>query len=189
MARFFARRRFVSILLVALIITLVGLLTLQAKIASAAPTRAVSSAQVAAKTLSFHIAFAQKFAQITCPVGNASTTFCLSVTGIAEHHEFDGAQFARAAFLTGVLDPSSPACNPASTNGTLMTADGDTITFTAHGTYCKDVEIAAYIFVITGGTGKFQGASGSGIISVPPFTGPGVGSETWDGTVTLPIKK
>jgi hypothetical protein len=189
MTRFLSHRLFVSIVFAALVISTVALLTVHSEIASAASKGVVSSSLTTSKTVSFHITFAQKFAQITCPVGTASTTFCLSVTGVAEHHQFDGAKFARTAFLTGVLDPSSPACNPASTNGTLTTNDGDTLTFVAHGTYCKDVQIAAYILVITSGTGKFQGASGSGIISVPPFTGPGIGSEIWDGTLTFPVKK
>ena len=189
MTRFLSRHLFTSIVFATLIVSTVGLLTIHAKIASAAPNGVVSPSVTASKTVSFHIAFAQKFAQITCPVGTSTTTFCLSVTGVAEHHQFDNAKFSRTAFLTGVLDPSTPACNPASTNGTLTTDDGDSITFIAHGTYCKDVQIAAYIFVIIAGTGKFQGVSGSGIISVPPYTGAGVGSETWDGSITFPGKK
>jgi hypothetical protein len=49
-----------------------------------------------------------------------------------------------------------------------------------------------YVFVVTGGTGRFAGATGDGTWHVPPptvfdpATGIGSGSEFFDGTLTLP---
>jgi hypothetical protein len=48
-----------------------------------------------------------------------------------------------------------------------------------------------YVFVVTGGTGRFAGASGNGTGDVPPpevfdpVTGSGSGAEFFDGVITL----
>ena len=50
-----------------------------------------------------------------------------------------------------------------------------------------------YVFIVTGGTGRFKGATGIGTWHVPPpavfdpATGDGSGSEFFDGVISLPL--
>jgi hypothetical protein len=49
-----------------------------------------------------------------------------------------------------------------------------------------------YVFLVTGGTGQFAGATGNGAWDVPPpttfdpTTGSGSGTEVFQGTISLP---
>ncbi|HEX6800075.1 MAG TPA: hypothetical protein VF116_20350 [Ktedonobacterales bacterium] len=80
-------------------------------------------------------------------------------------------------------------CAPETRNTTLTAANGDTITMYGTGfTQCSPTSNeASDKYTITGGTGRFQGASGSGSESnTHTFTGPGVGvaSVTYSGDIS-----
>ncbi len=66
-------------------------------------------------------------------------------------------------------------CGPIRKEGALTAANGDQLTIRATGTFCFTNTIAAYVFTITGGTGRFEGAGGDGVWYVPAPT-------TFDGT-------
>jgi hypothetical protein len=78
-----------------------------------------------------------------------------------------------------------------SKTGSLFTADGDRIDLAMVGTFNVTTFDVHYVFVVTGGTGRFQGATGNGTWDVPPpavfdpATGNGSGSELFDGEITL----
>jgi hypothetical protein len=68
-------------------------------------------------------------------------------------------------------------CAPETRTTTLTAANGDTITMSGTGlTRCPGSNEANDSYVVTGGTGRFQGASGSGTDNnIHTQTGPGVG--------------
>jgi hypothetical protein len=79
-----------------------------------------------------------------------------------------------------------------SKTGSLFTADGDRVDLAMVGTFNVTTFDVHYVFVVTGGTGRFAGATGNGTYDVPPptvfdpNTGSGSGVELFDGTITLP---
>jgi hypothetical protein len=79
-----------------------------------------------------------------------------------------------------------------SKTGTLVAADGDKINLAMVGTFNVTTFDVHYVFLLTGGTGRFAGASGNGTWDVPPpstfdqATGSGSGAEIFRGTITLP---
>src|SRR4051794_11325937 len=79
-----------------------------------------------------------------------------------------------------------------SKTGSLVAANGDRVDLEMVGTFEAATFDVHYVFMVTGGTGRFAGASGSGTWHVPPpdsfdpTTGSGSGGETFEGTITLP---
>ena len=79
-----------------------------------------------------------------------------------------------------------------SKTGSLTSADGDRVDLAMVGTFNVATFDVHYVFVVTGGTGRFAGATGSGTFDVPPpavfdpATGSGSGVELFQGTITLP---
>jgi hypothetical protein len=77
---------------------------------------------------------------------------------------------------------------PLATSGRLVVAGKGELHFSlAEGVRCVEIEPVRnepQNFLITGGTGSYQGASGSGTLE-RSLSG-GVGSETWTGTVVAP---
>jgi hypothetical protein len=93
------------------------------------------------------------------------------------------------------IDFSHPIANGfflVSKTGSLFAADGDRVDLAMVGTFNAATFDVHYVFVVTGGTGRFAGATGNGTWHVPPptvfdpTTGVGSGSEFFDGMLTLP---
>jgi len=86
--------------------------------------------------------------------------------------------------------PNCPANvgKPLATTGRLLVAGKGELRFAlADGAACIDIEPLRNMpqdFTITGGTGSYEGATGSG--RVERSLGGGVGTETWIGTVVAP---
>jgi hypothetical protein len=78
-----------------------------------------------------------------------------------------------------------------SKTGSLFAADGDRVDLAMVGTFNVTTFDVHYTFVVTGGTGRFQGATGNGTWDVPPpavfdpATGNGSGTELFDGKINL----
>jgi hypothetical protein len=92
------------------------------------------------------------------------------------------------------IDFSHPIANGfflVSKTGSLFAADGDRVDLAMVGTFNAATFDVHYVIVVTGGTGRFAGATGNGTCHVPPptvfdpITGIGSGSEFFDGTITL----
>jgi hypothetical protein len=146
---------------------------------------AQTSAQTASPAASpFSVQFDQKFSQTACPDGSPQGAYCINVTGTADSPDLGKVALSRIAVLDSQAKPDSNGCVPASTKGKL-TIKGDDVNFSATGLYCNNVTIAAYIYIVSGGTGKYSNAIGSGIISVPPpvSMAQGIGTEPWSGTL------
>lgn len=78
-------------------------------------------------------------------------------------------------------------CAPEVRDTTLTAANGDTLTMHGTGFSCAATSDAHDTYSVTSGTGRFQGASGSGSdYNTHTITGPGVGvaSVTIDGTLS-----
>jgi hypothetical protein len=78
-----------------------------------------------------------------------------------------------------------------SKTGSLVDADGDRVDLSMIGTFNVATLDVHYVFVVTGGTGRFAGATGNGTWDVPPpavfdaATGSGSGAEFFKGKITL----
>jgi hypothetical protein len=93
------------------------------------------------------------------------------------------------AFVVVDANPADAqnGCAPETRTTVLTAANGDTITMSGTGWSCAATSDAHDSYTITGGTGRYQGASGSGSESnVHTFTGPGVGvaTVTYDGDIS-----
>ena len=93
------------------------------------------------------------------------------------------------------IDFSHPIANGfflVSKTGSLFAANGDRVDLAMVGSFNAATFDVHYVFVVTGGTGRFAGATGAGTWHVPPptvfdpTTGVGSGSEFFDGMLTLP---
>jgi hypothetical protein len=77
-------------------------------------------------------------------------------------------------------------------SGSLVADGGDRVDLEMAGTFDVATFDVHYVFVVTGGTGRFAGASGFGTWHVPPptvfdpATGAGSGSESFEGVLILP---
>jgi hypothetical protein len=131
-----------------------------------------------------------------CLVGNFSTvapqpllTLSDSVSGDAE-----GLGIVTGSF-TVTIDFNHPVADGfvlVSKTGSLIAADGDKINLAVVGTFNVTTFDVHYVFLVTGGTGRFAGATGNGTWDVPPpttfdkATSSGSGNEFFRGTITLP---
>ncbi len=102
----------------------------------------------------------------------------------------DSAAFPRSTLWSyGAGSPSCPASlvKPLATTGRFVVAGKGELHFAlAQGARCVDVEPVRnepQNFTITGGTGTYQGASGSGMVE--RAVSAGTGSETWTGTIVV----
>ena len=144
------------------------------------PTRAV-----AASLVPFHATVSETFTAGPC--GPALVCIHAIGTGYATHL---GA-VTEDAHVTIDVNPAHAqnGCAPETRNTSLTAANGDSITMTGTGlTRCSPTSPDANDnYTITGGSGRFAGASGSGSESNShAFTGPGVGvaSVTYDGDIS-----
>ena len=112
----------------------------------------------------------------TVPVGDT----CIDVTLDAPYTQLGPITVSRVAFFNGSLfNPSTPACLPIETQGTV-TLRGGTLTIHGIGNVCFVDGTASYNLIVTGGTGRYAGAIGGGQITVPPPTSNSTGRELWN---------
>lgn len=123
-----------------------------------------------------------------CPGDAPAGALCLhdrlsgAIEGIGPvHGEFDVAIDAARS------GPDNVA--PIAKRGSFTTVDGDRLDMVASGTFDFTASVASYTYTITGGSGRFRAASGTGGWLVPapssfdPATGAGRGDEILDGTL------
>jgi hypothetical protein len=132
----------------------------------------------------FQADFTEQYALITCDARQPKGTLCLSTsgtgTGTNGGRNLGSVRLQRSSiYATG----DASTCSPATTQGTLTLANGDIITFMGTGTFCRAFQAATFTYTITGGTGHYQHASGTGTINVPPPTSASAGAESWGGTL------
>jgi hypothetical protein len=119
-----------------------------------------------------------------CPIGEAPGSFCADVAGTGTAPANYGTlKLARTANLATPL--GTGPCAPTSTYGTLTVGTRSDVTFEAVGNHCGSSGIASYSYQITGGSGTFATATGSGTIDVSVVASDS-GTERWSGTLVLP---
>lgn len=125
------------------------------------------------------INFAQTFVFKNCPSTAPVGDICIYVTGIADQLRARPLEFTRVSMVNPSLyDDAHPACQPIETSGTLTLPRG-TLSIHAPGNVCLADGVASYDVIITGGTGAYMGALGSGKIVVPPPETDSTGRELW----------
>jgi len=147
-----------------------------------------SSAESVATTLNLRMILAVRSDPVVCPPEAAGADDCRarietgSVPGLG----------SVSAIYTWSFGAGSPSCQsalvkPLATTGRLVVAGKGELHFAlAQGARCVDVEPVRnepQNFTITGGTGSYLGASGSGLVE--RSVSAGVGSETWIGTIVV----
>ena len=107
----------------------------------------------------------EHFALAACPVGTPATLACASVTGTGRlSHLGRVTESVQATINLALMSPTT-YCAPDQSKATFTAANGDTLFMTTNGMTCqkgagKAVDSGNY--VITGGTGKYKDAGGSG---------------------------
>ncbi len=127
----------------------------------------------AATLVPFHASVSENFTAARC--GQWSVCITAVGTGQATHL----GEITEDSSVVIDINPADQhnGCAPETRTTTLTAANGDTITMSGTGlTRCPGSSEANDSYVVTGGTGRFQGASGSGSDrNTHTFTGPGVG--------------
>jgi len=129
-------------------------------------------------------------------VGNFSTTAPAPLLTLADSVSGNAEGLGQVTgSFTVTVDFNHPVADGfvlVSKTGSLVAANGDTINLAMVGTFNVTTFDVHYVFVVTGGTGRFAGATGNGTWDVPPpttfdpNTGSGSGTEIFRGTITLP---
>jgi hypothetical protein len=129
-------------------------------------------------------------------VGNFSTTAPAPLLTLADSVSGNAEGLGQVTgSFTVTVDFNHPVADGfvlVSKTGSLVAANGDTINLAMVGTFNVTTFDVHYVFVVTGGTGRFAGATGNGTWDVPPptafdpNTGSGSGTEIFRGTMTLP---
>lgn len=166
--------------------------SLLACIGVAAATLVPLASGGSAGTLTFQIDVRIQYPPTACPAGTATGLVCFSRTGIALVRGL-GLVNEKYAY---VLDEYSPGCQPGFVRGLPSTAqlvaDKGTINVSVSGTEClarvpPEPVRGTETFTVIGGSGRYVGASGSGMIAHVSNGPPGwTGTDTWTGTLTVP---
>ena len=136
-------------------------------------------------TAPFEITFQEQDTTFNCPANQSQAFACLIFQGTGRATEIGTTTMTRSAIVASNVDNNN--CHAIISTGYLATGKQDHITFTATGKYCGVTDTATYTYTITGGSGKFKGASGNGMIRVGPTTSTSGNTEnrveTWSGTL------
>ena len=137
----------------------------------------------AASLVPFHATVSETFTAAPCGVSSR----CITAVGLGQAaHLGEISENATIVVDTNPADAQN-GCSPETRNTTFTAANGDRITMHGTGWTCAATSDAHDNYDITGGTGRFQGASGNGNeYNTHTFTGPGVGvaTVTYDGTIS-----
>jgi HYR domain len=152
---------------------------------------AESSSSSTAGSLALRATLSATSTGTACPAEASDTTQCFTRAGPGGTAQGLGSVTEDYVWSFRMGPPTCPSANlgkPLATTGRLLVAGKGELHFAlADGAECVDIEPVHNMpqdFTITGGTGPYQGASGSGRV-VRALSG-GVGAETWSGTVVAP---
>lgn len=157
--------------------------------AAVAPTSAKALPTLAAGTLDFQARFRATSRGVECPSGFPSNAQCMGRAGSGTVSGLGSVSLAYV-WSFGLSAPTCPSeqARPLATTGRLLVAGKGELHFAmTQGAQCVGVEPVRnepQNFTITGGTGAFQSASGSG--TATRQLGGGVGTERWTGTLAVP---
>ncbi len=134
----------------------------------------------------FQATFIERAPVTTCPPSSKPTDLCFNVSGSGTSLPYGPITFTSfdINFLqpggTSAINSDNPnSCEPTTRQGSIYIGH-DTIRFTASGTWC--VSLVHFVYQVTGGTGTFRQARGTGSISIPDPLNQVL--EYWTGTLT-----
>ncbi|HXA29486.1 MAG TPA: hypothetical protein VN193_12175 [Candidatus Angelobacter sp.] len=154
--------------------------TLQAVDLSSGPVASASAAPRVPQphgTVALDVTFASVFGPYNCNLTGTVAALCAVGDGTVGTSPFGALRMHRTfAVAAGVGD-----CFTSTTTGTLTAANGDVLDVqSTKGQACKRSNAASYSFTVTGGTGIFKNATGSGTIADQHGT-----SDRWNGSITF----
>lgn len=128
----------------------------------------------------FHATITETYVVNTPPCqSSAPVTICSMGTGQATHL----GEIREVA----VVESSPGACHVAERRTTTLTAvNGDQIVLDATGQNCRTESTASDAYTVTGGTGRYRGATGQGTINVTFSPAIRAAVVTIDGTLSSP---
>lgn len=149
---------------------------------------ALSPSEAAAKSsavhlVPFHATVSETFTAAPCGADRC-------ITAVGKGYATHLGKITESAIVDVDINPADAqnGCAPETRTTTLTAANGDTLTMLGTGLSCAATSDAHDDYVITGGTGRYRGASGSGNeYNVHTFTVPmvqGVATVTYDGTIS-----
>lgn len=116
------------------------------------------------------------------------TRLCAAITGSGQAAHL-GNIVESATIISYLSKPLGAGCFPESRTTTLTAANGDQITLAATGKNCatsKTILTGVDSYTVTGGTGRFGGASGSGTVSASVNQANATAEVTLTGTLSAP---
>jgi hypothetical protein len=148
---------------------------------------AVPQGAAAKSLVPFHATTRETVAVVPCD----PNFLCISITG-SGHATQLGKISESAHYAIDLVNVPTPGCNTNSGTMTLTGGNGDSIRLALHGTGCNASPTTQTIvnsYVVTGGTGRFSGATGSGTETVhSEVTNPAAptGVARFEGTLSSP---
>jgi hypothetical protein len=143
--------------------------------ASASPAPRVPQAH---GSVALDVTFASKVGPYNCDLSGTAARLCEVGDGTAGTSPFGALSMHRTVAHQGGTDD----CTTATTSGTLTATNGDVLNVQADkGQSCKRSGVDTYPFTVTGGTGIFRNATGSGTI-----TDNHGASDHWSGSIMFP---
>ncbi len=140
---------------------------------------ALATSAFATTSEPFKGSFSETFTIVNPPpviVANASGS------GQITHEGLSTESFVGTVDFTNV-DPQT-GCAHDSAIGSITGASGDSVNISAVGEFCSNTGVDSGTFTVTGGTGRFVGATGGGTYSSVANFSTGTSSETYDGSIT-----
>lgn len=150
------------------------------------------TAGAAAAAPPFGGAMAEHFGMTACPSGTPPTLACASVTGVGEINRLGKtSETVQATINLAAFSPSTH-CAPDQAAAIFTAANGDQLFMATTGMSCQTgpgIGVDAGHYVVTGGTGRFEGAGGSGSYTTRALYAAnmqsGTSVTTYDGTLSL----
>jgi hypothetical protein len=174
-----------------LLVALVALLA--AIVASAAASGTATYASSTAGTLTFEAELSAAYPVTACPVGTPDTVECFERKGSGIVRGLGNVEESHPYFVEDSpagCDTNQVRVRPATAH--LSVAGRGEIELRLDGTGCLNRVPplplhAKETFTITGGSGRYAGASGGGTIAHVSYGPPGLrGKDTWTGTLVVP---
>lgn len=147
-----------------------------------------ASRTLAGTEVPFHAQIMQSATFAPCPAGISGADACVTQTAVGNATHLGRTTKNSLIALTFV----SPNCATFVEYTTFTAANGDTLTAVQTGTACfssPTTVSATATYTVTGGTGRFSGATGSGTASTTESatsSGVFVGPATYDGVLSSP---
>jgi hypothetical protein len=145
---------------------------------------AVPHHAVAASLVPFHASMNETFISGFCN----PTLICTPGTGSGQATQLGRTSEASEVFVD-LLNHPAPGCNSETRTVTLTGANGDQITLALTGQACGTSPVTATAtdaWVVTGGTGRYSGASGSGADTAFINGATSTAVTTYTGTLSTP---